>query len=130
MKIFLFFLILIGVMSQDSESNVKVLDWDSYKAIKADSSADVLVTKVYAPWCGHCKRIAATWEEVGDRFADHENVIVAEWDASKDNTILNHFKANGYPTIIIESLKDKFEPQKFEKARTADNFEEWIKEFI
>jgi thiol-disulfide isomerase/thioredoxin len=35
----------------------------------ADPSKDVLL-EVYAPWCGHCKKLEPVYAELAERFAD------------------------------------------------------------
>jgi len=38
-----------------------------------DSEKDVLV-EFYAPWCGHCKNLAPTWEALANSFSNEKNV--------------------------------------------------------
>lgn len=49
----------------------------------------------YAPWCGHCKKLAPHWKELAKEMVGTD-VVIAKIDMT-ENTI--GFKVKGYPTI-------------------------------
>ena len=63
--------------------------------------------------CGHCKRLAPAYEEVGKAFDNSDDVIIAKVDADADRTLGGRFGVQGFPTL-------KF----FPKGSTTP--EEWV----
>jgi len=56
--------------------------------------------KFFAPWCGHCKSMAADWEKLADEWAGNEVGLVAEVDCTIDtNAPICREVKEGYPTI-------------------------------
>lgn len=49
--------------------------------------------------CGHCKRLAPAYEEVGTAFENSDNILVAKVDADAERTLGSRFGVRGYPTL-------------------------------
>ena len=49
--------------------------------------------------CGHCKRLAPAYEEVGAAFAKADDVVIAKVDADADKDLGSRFGVQGFPTL-------------------------------
>ena len=76
--------------------------------------------KFYAPWCGHCKKLAPIWEEVATRLVGEINV--AKVDGSQDRSLSTRFDIKGFPTVLFLRQGKVY---KFRGPRTADNLVEF-----
>lgn len=109
-------------------SNVVRIVGKTHENIINDDSKDVLV-KYYAPWCGHCKRLAPIYEEMADVYASDEEakdkVIVANLDA-----ILNDVNVDldGYPTLILYPGGKNSTPVVYQGARDVESMMAFIQE--
>jgi len=96
---------------------------------------DQLITKTetdtffvaYAPWCGHCKALLPTWEELAKKYnVAGGKVRVAKIDATA-NFIPGTFEVRGYPSIFWVPANKGSAPQKYEGGRDLADFESYIK---
>jgi len=97
-----------GEVSPHLKSEDQPSDWDSlptkvlvssnFNDVAMDVSKDVLV-EFYAPWCGHCKKLAPIWEELGDHFKDNDKIAIAKIDMTANE--LENVKVRGFPTIKL-----------------------------
>ena len=60
--------------------------------------------KFFAPWCGHCKHLAPTWQELYEKHGQDINVAEVDCTNEKAQLLCEEFKIRGYPTLKL--LKD------------------------
>ena len=114
-------LLVIGVYCQRSdviELNAKNFEKET-QANSGATTGDWMI-KFYAPWCGHCKKLAPTWEEVATRLVGEINV--AKVDASQDRSLATRFDIKGFPTVLFLRQGKVY---KFRGPRTADKLVEF-----
>jgi len=115
--------------SEDPPANnngpVKTVVATTWKKIVLDPSKDVLV-ELYAPWCGHCKKLAPEYEKAAARLqADYPNVILAKMDATANE--IDGVSANGYPTLKWYPAFKKHLPQDFASdIRSEEAIVNWV----
>lgn len=82
---------------ETNDEPVKIVVGDSWEDIVADKTKDVLVEQ-YAPWCGHCKKLAPVLDELAAELSHVETLVIAKMDATKNDAPAD-YKASGFPTM-------------------------------
>jgi protein disulfide-isomerase A1 len=67
------------------EDGVIVLTEENFDQVVIDSKEDILV-EFYAPWCGHCKKLAPTYVEVAEFVKANPNIKLAKIDSTAHTT--------------------------------------------
>jgi protein disulfide-isomerase-like protein len=80
---------------------------------------------LYAPWCGHCKRLAPVWKELGEAYAADPDVVIAHVDCTVQRDTCNNLEVRGYPTIKVIR---KGQLTNYEGARDFKSFKKFIDE--
>jgi protein disulfide-isomerase-like protein len=79
---------------------VRATDLERYLG-QAPREATIAV-KFYAPWCGHCKKLAPIWDEFAREFTGKGTVAVSVDSSAKEAKDLNgRFGIKGFPTLYF-----------------------------
>eukprot|EP00435_Cladocopium_sp_Y103_P047919 s742_g14.t1 len=89
-------------------------------ALVARGEGTPWAVKFYAPWCGHCKVLAPTWEDLAEKLQGE--VKVGKVDCTESAFLGNLFGIRGFPTLKIISEGKMYT---FTGRRSLDSLQEW-----
>lgn len=90
-----------------------------------ESDNDVLI-KFYAPWCGHCKKLAPIWEQLAQEFKDVKGLVIAKFDSTANE--VDGLDIRGYPTLKFYPKGSKDKPVEYDGGRELEDFKKFLKE--
>ncbi|XP_034702571.1 protein disulfide isomerase-like 2-3 [Vitis riparia] len=88
-------------------------------------SKDLWIVEFFAPWCGHCKKLAPEWKKAANNLKG--KVKLGHVDCDSDKSLMSRFSVQGFPTILMFGA-DKDTPVPYEGARTASAIESFALE--
>eukprot|EP01111_Echinosteliopsis_oligospora_P013186 TRINITY_DN4662_c0_g1_i1.p1 TRINITY_DN4662_c0_g1~~TRINITY_DN4662_c0_g1_i1.p1 ORF type:complete len:242 (+),score=39.67 TRINITY_DN4662_c0_g1_i1:748-1473(+) len=93
-------IIIIGVSGENSP--VIELKQDNFQH---SISSGLWFVEFYAPWCGHCNKLAHVWEELADHIQSDpdsfKSVNIAKVNCDEQTSICTAQQIKGYPTILL-----------------------------
>lgn len=106
-------------------ANVKVAVGKNFDKLVTKSEKDIFI-EFYAPWCGHCKSLAPTWEQLGEKLQNEPGVDIVKLDATA-NDVPELFTVQGFPTLYWFP-KDTKVPVKYEGSRDLEALLKYVAE--
>ncbi|XP_043689150.1 protein disulfide isomerase-like 2-3 isoform X1 [Telopea speciosissima] len=83
-------------------------------------SKDLWIVEFFAPWCGHCKKLAPEWKKAANNLKG--KVKLGHVDCDSEKSLMSRFNVQGFPTIMVFGA-DKDSPVPYEGARAASAIE-------
>ncbi|VAI18245.1 unnamed protein product [Triticum turgidum subsp. durum] len=86
-------------------------------------SKDLWIVEFFAPWCGHCKKLAPEWKRAAKNLKGQ--VKLGHVDCDSDKSLMSKYKVEGFPTILVFGA-DKESPFPYQGARAASAIEPFV----
>ena len=77
---------------------VMVLTADNFTQVVSET--DLMLIEFYAPWCGHCKRLAPEYTKAA-KDLDKHHIPLAKVDATQETSLAEKYGVSGYPTLKV-----------------------------
>ncbi|CAK9797135.1 Thioredoxin domain-containing protein 5 [Anthophora plagiata] len=84
--------------------------------------------KFYAPWCGHCQKLAPTWEELANSLRNNNFVSISKIDCTQHHSICGQFEIKGYPTLLW--IKDGKKVDQYTGQRTHEELRAYTSKML
>ncbi|KAB2083618.1 hypothetical protein ES319_A05G280800v1 [Gossypium barbadense] len=107
----------------ENNEPVKVVVADTLDDMVLKSGKNVLL-EFYAPWCGHCQKLAPILEEVAIHYEKDASVLIAKLDATANDIVDPNFDVRGYPTVYFRSADGNISA--YEGERTKEDIIDFI----
>jgi len=109
---------------EKNDAPVKVLVGKNFHEIVMDETKDVLV-KFYAPWCGHCKKLAPIWDELAEKLQKtNPDIVIAKMDSTANE--IEEVSIQGFPTLKYWPKGKKSEPMDYNGGRELKDFMDFL----
>lgn len=117
----------LAALGASAASSVIDLIPDNFDDIVFNSGKPALV-EFFAPWCGHCKKLAPIYEELATKFDfAKDKVTIAKVDADAEKGLGSKFGIQGFPTLKWFDGKSGT-PVDYDGGRDLDSLSTFISE--
>ncbi|KAL7677263.1 hypothetical protein ACOME3_003500 [Neoechinorhynchus agilis] len=102
------------------------------REIKQSPPGTMWFVEFFAPWCGHCQRLAPEWKRAASLVAEKtDKARLAAVDATKEHSVTGRYRIQGFPTIKIFGQDNPNVPRgDYEGPRSAEGIRDWIVNYV
>jgi len=119
-------LLTLAFAALATASNVLDLTPDNFDSVMLSGKPGMV--EFFAPWCGHCKKLAPTWEELADSFAaSGKQVTIGKVDGDAHKELSTKYGITGFPTIKWFDGSDGL-PEDYTGGRGLEQLQEYVTE--
>jgi protein disulfide-isomerase A1 len=113
---------------ENNDGPVTVIVGKNFESIVLDENKNVLL-EVYAPWCGHCKKLEPIYKKLGQHFAKNDDIVIAKMDGTANE--VDGLNVRGFPTIKFfpKGAKTVASAKDYNGGRELDDFVEYLSEY-
>ncbi|XP_061680725.1 protein disulfide isomerase family A, member 8 [Syngnathoides biaculeatus] len=115
-----FLLFLLFPASASSRGDVLVLGDADFDYLA--SERDTMLVMFYAPWCGHCKKLAPEFEKAAGKLKG--SVQLAKVDCTSQVDTCGRFDVSGYPTLKI--FRNGRDSGSYDGPRSAEGLSQYM----
>ena len=96
---------------------------DTFDTLVNVSGLDVLL-QIFAPWCGHCKKLEPEYLQLGVRFAEIKSVVIAKMDGTKNE--VPGLEYDGFPTLYLFTASNRQIPVGIDVELSVEGLTEFL----
>lgn len=114
---------------KEAQEDVPVLELTA-DGFGEEIKSGVTFIDFYSPWCGHCKRLAPTWEQLGKKYQNKDGVKIAKVDctASDNKEFCNEQEIEGFPSLFI--YKDGQKMSEYNGNRELEDLADFVNKHL
>lgn len=115
------------IPTEPFDGHVRILVGKNFEEVAFDETKDVLV-EFYAPWCGHCKKLAPEYEAAAQALSSVKTLVIAKCDATAND--MKDIDVGSFPTLKFFPANSGRKIVDYRGPRTSDGIINWLKKNV
>ncbi|EGD81431.1 hypothetical protein PTSG_02152 [Salpingoeca rosetta] len=114
-------LVALACVAHAADDDVLTLTSDNFDSTIEQN--DFVVVEFFAPWCGHCKKLAPEYAKAATILKE-DGIVLGAVDATVESDLASRFGVRGYPTL---KLFKHGEATEYKGGRTVDTIVSYVR---